>query len=184
MTDTTLQTNEPQASRPWLPASYGIAKVEEGMLSWQHVNTLLGDALNYWIGTTTSDGRPHVRPVWGAWVDNTLYFDGSPETGWGRNILRDPRISAQVDAVDDVVMVEGVVVSVPRADEELVQKLLVSCRAKYMPKYNYDHIIEADGWRERGLFSLKPTKIIAWNVANFGTSPTRWLFNETQPERK
>jgi uncharacterized pyridoxamine 5'-phosphate oxidase family protein len=184
MTNTTVQTDEPQADRPWLPASYGIAKVEEGMLSWEHVNTLLGNALNYWIATTNSDGRPHVRPVWGAWVDNTLYFDGSPETGWGRNILRDPRISVQVEAGDDAIIIEGVIVEVPKGDDELIEKLLASYRPKYMPKYNYDHVNEADGWRERGLFSLRSTKIFAWNVANFGTSPTRWLFNETQSEGK
>jgi nitroimidazol reductase NimA-like FMN-containing flavoprotein (pyridoxamine 5'-phosphate oxidase superfamily) len=167
-----------------MPPSYGISKAEEGMLSWEHVTDLLQNALNYWIATTTKDGRPHVRPVWGAWVEDTLYFDGSPETGWGRNILRDPHISVQVDAVDDVVMVEGVVVKVPKADEELVQKLLASCRAKYMPKYNYDHEMEADGWRERGMFSLKPTKILAWSVPSFGVSPTRWLFDQPKPEEK
>jgi pyridoxamine 5'-phosphate oxidase-like protein len=184
MSNAMIGTDEPQADRPWLPPSYGIAAAEEGMLSWDHINTLLGSALNYWIATTTSDGRPHVRPVWGAWVDNTLYFDGSPETGWGRNIARDPRISVQVEAGDEAIIVDGVVVAVPKADDALVDKLLASCRPKYMPKYNYDHVIEADGWRERGLFSLRPAKILAWNVASFGTSPTRWLFNDAKAREK
>ena len=184
MSDTTAQGTAPHATRPWLPPSYGISKAGEGMLSWEHVTALLKGALNYWIATTTQDGRPHVRPVWGAWVDNTLYFDGSPETGWGRNILRDPRISVQVEAGDEAIIVEGVIVDIPKADDPLVDKLLASCRPKYIPKYNYDHIIEAEGWREHGLFSLKPSKILAWNVANFGTSPTRWLFDETKTEEK
>jgi hypothetical protein len=177
MADTAQQTIT-GAERPWMPKNYGIQATEEGMMTWEHVNELLTNALNYWIATTSQDGRPHVRPVWAGWVDNTLYFDGSPQTGWGRNIIRDPRISVQVEVGDNAVIVEGVVGDLPKVSEELAEKLLASFRPKYMAHFNYDHTGEAEGWKERGMFIMKPTKILAWNVGRFSTSPTRWRFEE------
>lgn len=179
MNETAEQTTTPQAERPWMPRNYGVPTTQEGMLPWEQLSQLLQDALNYWIATTTADGRPHVRPVWGTWSRNILYFDGSPETGWGRNINRDGRISVQVEAGDIAIIVEGIIVDLPQADDELATRLVELCKAKYMPKYNYDHTGEGEGWRERGLFSLHPRKILAWDVAKFGTSPTKWTFSET-----
>lgn len=181
MADTTTQQAEPEAERPWMPKDYRVPTTEEGMLSWDYVNEQLSNALNYWIATTSQDGRPHVRPVWAAWVDNTLYFDGSPETGWGRNIIRDPHISVQVEVGEDAIMVEGIVGDLPKVSEELAEKLLQSFRPRYIAKYNYDHTGESEGWKERGMFIMKPTKVLAWNVVHFSTSPTRWRFN---PEEK
>ena len=85
MSDSSAQTSEPEASRPWMPSEYGVPATEEGMMTWEHVTELLRGALDYWIATTSADGRPHVRPVWAVWIDGILYFDGHPATGWGRN---------------------------------------------------------------------------------------------------
>ena len=165
-----------------MPEGYMKPTTEEKMLKWEDVSELLRGALNYWIATTTADGRPHVRPVWGAWSKDILYFDGSPATGWGRNIQRDPRISVQVEAGDIAIIVEGDIVGIDRAGEELVTRLLEEYGAKYLPKYNY--AADAGVWRDHGMFSLHPRKIFAWDVTEFGTSPTKWTFNETAQEEK
>lgn len=182
MSDLVERVETPEADRPWMPKGYGMPTSEEGMMKWDDVNEILKSALNYWIATTTKDGRPHVRPVWAAWSNNKIYFDGSPETGWGRNINRDPRISVQVEAGDITVMVEGTIESVDTISEELANTLLGECLPKYKPKYNYDHTEEAKGWREHGMFILHPHKIFAWDVATFGTSPARFTFDEAATE--
>ena len=52
----------------------------EGLLPWSHAAALLERAPNYWLATVRPDGRPHVTPVWGAWVHGRLYLDGHPRT--------------------------------------------------------------------------------------------------------
>ncbi|MGA7733261.1 MAG: pyridoxamine 5'-phosphate oxidase family protein [Chloroflexia bacterium] len=168
--------HEPDVSRPWMPEGYIVTATEEGMLTWEHVTEVLKDALNYWIATTSSTGRPHVRPVWGAWIDGILYFDGSPDTGWGRNIARDPLISVQVEVGEEAIIIEGVVEDLPQAPDNLADRLAEEFGRKYSTRYKYTP--EPDAWRERGLFMMRPHKLLAWNVARFSTSPTRWRFEQ------
>jgi hypothetical protein len=163
-----------------MPNEYGVPATQEGMLTWDHVTGLLKDALNYWIATTSADGKPHVRPVWAAWLDGVLYFDGHPATGWGRNIIRDPRISVQVEAGDEVVILEGVVEDIPQAEAELAARIAEGFDAKYATKYNFKS--DPGPWRERGLWSLRPQKVLAWDVAIFPGSVTRWRFNNADVE--
>jgi uncharacterized pyridoxamine 5'-phosphate oxidase family protein len=182
MSDVVEQSSVPEAERPWMPKGYMKPTTEEKMLKWEDVSELLRGALNYWIATTTKDGRPHVRPVWAVWSRNIIYFDGSPETGWWRNLNRDPRISIQVEVGDIAIIVEGVIVDIAQADDELATRLLGEYNAKYLPKYNYDATDASVGWRKTGLLSFYPRKIFAWDVAEFGTSPTKWTFGDTAQE--
>lgn len=174
---------EPKQSRPSMPTEYGIKTTEEGMLAWESVTEHLRDALNYWIATTSKDGWPHVRPVWAAWVDGILYFDGHPSTGWGRNINRDPRISVQIEAGEIAVIIEGGVVDMPSADEELAKRLSAEFGRKYSEKYGYEVDPEGRELRQQGLYSLHPHKILAWDVSQFANSPTRWVFKPDKQEQ-
>jgi hypothetical protein len=160
-----------------MPEGYGVPATGEGMLTWEHVTELLRGALNYWIATTSSDGRPHVRPVWGAWIDGILYFDGHPATGWGRNVARDPRISVQVEVGDEALILEGVVEDIPQAEDELAERLAEEFGAKYSTRYTYTP--DPTAWRGRGLLSMRPQKAFAWEVAEFSRSMTRWQFNHS-----
>jgi hypothetical protein len=169
--------NAPDATRPWMPKEYGVPATKEGMLTWEHVTGVIKDALNYWIATTSSDGRPHVRPVWAAWMEGILYFDGHPATGWGRNIARDPRISVQVEVGDDAVILEGTVQDIAHTDPEVAERLAEEFNRKYLEKYGYDYTKEVKQWQDRGLFSMMPSKVLAWNVAEFSTSPTKWTLD-------
>jgi len=175
MTGLVEKLGEPEASRPWMPQGYGVPATGEGMLTWEHVTDILRGALNYWIATTSSDGRPHVRPVWGAWVDGILYFDGHPATGWSRNIARDPRISVQVEVGDEAIILEGVVEEIAQAEDDLAQRLGEEFGAKYSTRYKYTP--EPDAWRKHGLWSMRPHKVLAWVVADFSPSMTRWMFD-------
>ena len=62
--------SEPVADRPDMPEGYlGAAP-----LPWSWAEEQLTDARNYWITTIGPTGRPHVRPVWGVWLDDTVQF--------------------------------------------------------------------------------------------------------------
>lgn len=71
---------EPLASRPRLPDDYGVPQNEPGMLPWSWAVERLEKACNYWVCTVQANGRPHAVPVWAAWSDGKLYFDGHPQT--------------------------------------------------------------------------------------------------------
>lgn len=45
----------------------------------------------YWIATVRPDGRPHVMPIIGMWMDGALYFISGDATRKGRNLAGDER---------------------------------------------------------------------------------------------
>ncbi len=86
--------------------------------------------MNYWIGTCRPDGRPHVSPIWGVWLDGFLFFDGSPETRRGKNIARNPNITVNLESGSDVVILEGIAEDIS-PDLELRTRLSHAYTAKY-----------------------------------------------------
>jgi hypothetical protein len=45
----------------------------------------------YWLATVRPDGRPHVMPIIGAWIDGALYFISGDAIRKGRNLAGDSR---------------------------------------------------------------------------------------------
>ena len=93
--------------RPVFPLDYGVPESLDGTLPWEHITERLKKALHYWVSTVDSNQRPHATPVWGAWVDETLYFDGSPQTKRGRNLKGNPNIAIHLESGLDVLMIHG-----------------------------------------------------------------------------
>ncbi len=60
----------PRADRPHMPG-YGLVDAGggKGLLPWSWAVEFLSKGRNYWVATTRPDGRPHVMPVWGIWMD-------------------------------------------------------------------------------------------------------------------
>src|SRR5262249_25391100 len=85
---------EPIADRPGFPKGYGIDREHRAdMLAWDAARQKLIDARNYWVSTTRPDGRPHVTPVWGLWMDEAFYFSTDPQSRKGRNLAAQPAIN-------------------------------------------------------------------------------------------
>ena len=159
--------------RPHVPADYGIPASDEGMLPWSHVVERMTNALNYWVGTTYPDGRPHVSVVWGVWHGDRFYFDGSPETRRGRNIAANPAVAVHLESGTDVVILEGVAEEVRNPDRELTVQLA----AEYARKYaGHDYSPEPQQWDKGGLFAVTHNKVLAWS--SFPTDMTRWRFRK------
>ena len=77
---------EPSTDRPLMPEGYGVPEADDGMLAWAAVEERLVESSQYWMATSRADGRPHVVPRWGVWLDGGLYYDGSPVTLHARNV--------------------------------------------------------------------------------------------------
>jgi hypothetical protein len=131
------------------------------LLPWSHVVDRLQRALNYWIATATTSGRPHVTPIWGAWLDGTLYFDGIFTSRWARNLTANPVISIHLESGTDVVILEG-------QAEDTVPDASTAARIVeiYAAKYG-SPLPEA----AKGMYCLRPHVVRAW---------TRWPDDATR----
>lgn len=164
----------PKASRPHIPG-YGIPEGEEGMLPWSKVSERLESARNYWIGTTRPDGRPHAVPVWGAWVDGALYFEGGGRKA--RNLAANPAVAVHLESGDDVVILEGVVEEISRPDRALFARIDDAFAAKYEYKPS-DNLksAEDDPYPKGGLYAVRPHVVFAWS--RFPVDATRFRFGD------
>ena len=96
---------EPSASPLPLPPAYG--KPTRPM-AWSDADDLLTESRVYWIASVRPDGRPHIVPSDGIWLDDALYFGGSPDTVHMRNVRATGLAVAHVgDGLAAAVIVEG-----------------------------------------------------------------------------
>ncbi len=157
---------EPRAGPVEAPANYPFPKGVEGLLPWSHAAHRLERAPNYWLVTTRPDGRPHATPVWGVWIDDSLYFDGPPTTRWARNLAEHPEASVHLESAEDVVILEGVVEDLV-TDAGAGTRIVEAWTAKYgrlLPKPTTE-----------GVFRLRPRTARAWSSTALGDG-TRWRF--------
>jgi hypothetical protein len=164
------QNSVPKPSRPYVP-EYGIPDTEEGMLPWSHVAKRMEKALNYWICTVSPEGEPHATPVWGMWLNETFYFDGSPQTRRGRNMAANPHVAIHLESGDEVLILRGVVEQINGRDREFSTRLAAGYAAKYQHK---GYAPAPDTWDQGGLYVLRPRVVFAWT--KFPQDTTRWIF--------
>ncbi|MEV0616320.1 pyridoxamine 5'-phosphate oxidase family protein [Nonomuraea sp. NPDC050404] len=135
-------------------------------LEWSQVLAKLAAAPRYWLATVRADGRPHVVPVDGVWVDDALYFGGSLETVHERNLRHSAVVSIHLDGADSAVIAEGRAVRVHPAPEE-ARRLAEATRAKY----GYDFGPDAYA---AGCWALTPSRVIAWNALPADATRFTW----------
>jgi Pyridoxamine 5'-phosphate oxidase len=152
---------EPTARRPTFAPSYGISEKPEGLLPWSWAAERLASARNYWIVTASPDAGPHAAPVWGLWLGDAFLFGTSPTSRKGRNLAHDPRVTVHLESGDEVVILEGEVVSF-RLNDELADT--------YKEKYAF-RPDPADGWNR-----VEPKRVFAWREEDFPQSATRFDF--------
>jgi len=163
--------SEPRADRAHFPPGY-IEKPAD-LLPWSHAHERLAQARIYWIASVRPNGQPHLSPIWGVWLHNVLYFDGSPASRRSRNIAENPSIAVHVErgnAGKDVVIVEGIAGEY-RPDRALAEQLAAAYGAKYAED---GYAPSADQWDEGGLTAVQPRLVLAWTDMN---TATRWLFD-------
>ena len=128
-------------------------------------------ARNYWIGTTRSNGAPHVAPVWGIWLDGTFHFSTDRGSSKGRNLALNPQIVVHLESGDDVVILEGAVEEV--TDLLVLQRFADAYAAKYQIQVN----LAAYARRANPIFVLRPRVAYAWLESDYPGGATRWQFD-------
>jgi hypothetical protein len=70
--------------------------------------------------------------VWGVWIDDTFFFDGSPQTRRGRNLAANPAVTVHLESGSDVVILQGEAIQIHGIESQLAQRL---SDAAYTAKY-------------------------------------------------
>jgi hypothetical protein len=164
--------SQPRVDLPEFPTGYLPGPVGSH-LGWIDVEQGLIDALHYWLATTRPDGRPHVMPRWGVWLDGEFWYDGSPQTRHVRNLVENNRCVLHLESGQTVTIVEGRSAAASAVDGDLGDRLAGEFARKYAPTY----APSPDSWSGAdagGLRVLTPEKVIAWTA--FPTDVTRFTF--------
>jgi hypothetical protein len=157
---------EPVAEQLQLPDGYGTPTET---LQWSAVRKRLVEAEQYWLATTRPDGRPHVVPIDGVWVDDVWYFGGDPQAIHQRNLQHDRRIAVHLPDTIAAVIVEGTAQWRTPSQAE-AERIADVARVKYA-KYGYP--ITADAYTA-GVWALRPAIVLAWDRLNIDA--TRFVF--------
>jgi len=116
-----------------MPSGYGDTTTTR---TWSQVQAQQVAAKQYWLATNRSSGSPHVVPVDGLWVDDVLYYGGSPSTLHVRAARADPQVTIHLPDPWNVVVVEGEV-EIVRPSSEFARRLAELANVKY-PDYGMD----------------------------------------------
>jgi hypothetical protein len=154
---------DPIAEPISLPAGYGTATTT---MDWAAVTARLEEAPRYWLVTTRRDGRAHVVPVDGLWLEGAWWYGGSPDTLHQRNLEHDRRVVVHLEDTMAAVILEGSIEKVPPSPE-LTERLMAASKAKYgytPPPNAYS----------QGAWALRPERARAWS--SFPSDVTRFRF--------
>lgn len=159
-----------KVSRPQMPAGYGLKepKNKGGYLPWSHLEERMKQSRNYWIATTRPDGRPHVMPVWGMWVEGRFYFGTDNQSRKARNMAENPAIAVHLESGDDVIILEGTI-------ERLIPEgaLREKMNEESLAKYKMPLFLPPGAM----MYALKPKVAFAWSESDMHNTATRWAFN-------
>jgi hypothetical protein len=154
---------QPFAERPYIAhKEYGIPDDTDTLLQWSWVAERLTEERNYWIAASSPDGTPTARPVWGVFVDDTIFFGGGPLTRWSRYLEQNPKVSLHLESGEKVVIAEGQVDRITEASDPLLTKVDDAYEVKYQMRHGPP------------IWVLRPRVVLAWS--EFPKTMTRFRF--------
>ena len=155
-------TTNPSIDRPQIPDGYGVPESDDDLLTWGVVERRLVDAPQYWMATTRADGRPHVVPRWGVWLDGGLFYDGAPTTVHAGNLRANGACTLHLEDGWKAVVVDGTAAPADRPGLELGGRIAAEMARKYEDR---GYAPEPDAWEGEaagGLMRFTPVKALAW----------------------
>jgi len=152
----------------------GFPPADPSLLPWAEGRAVLEAAKTYWLSSVRPDGRPHVAPLWGVWLDDAFLFSTVEGSRKGRNLAGNQLCAVSVQGGVLDLVVEGVASKL--TDEDLLRRAAET----YAPKYDFP-VVGRDGgfYNEQGhggpVYVVRPTVVFGFgDAANF--SATRWVF--------
>jgi PPOX class probable F420-dependent enzyme len=133
-------------------------------MSDDEVRQLLADERVVNVATLGPDGRPHLAPLWYGFLDGCIAFTTYGRSQKVRNLERDPRVTALVEAGHDYEELRGVeLVGTGEVlqDAALAEELGRSIRERYYgdsasgPRYG--------DLSKRVIVKIVPDKVVSWD---------------------
>jgi nitroimidazol reductase NimA-like FMN-containing flavoprotein (pyridoxamine 5'-phosphate oxidase superfamily) len=155
---------DPVAELLQLPPEYGVPQAP---LAWARVRERLAGAARYWLATVRPDGRPHVVPLDGIWLDDRWYFGGSPATVKHANLKADPRAVLHLEDALQAVIVEG-------ECDEVFPDASLARRLSELSKSKYGFGPDPESYTRNGVWCLRPVRVLSWE--RFPRDATRFVF--------
>jgi uncharacterized pyridoxamine 5'-phosphate oxidase family protein len=146
-------------------AGYGIETSVKGLLPWRWASDRLTKTRNYLLTTVRADGRPHVMPLWGVWMDDRSYFSTGKTSVKARNLSKNANCVLCTDDAEEVVIVEG---TAGKATDKTVLKKF---GAAYKKKYKFDALSIGEP-----IFAIRPKVAFGQIEKTFPKTATRWKF--------
>ena len=148
---------------------------------WSQARHELAGAEVYWLSTVRPDGRPHVTPLLGIWLEGTLYFCTGPKERKAKNLsgIRHCALTTGQSTLEGLdLVIEGTAESV--SDQAELGRVADTYESKYGP-----HFVAPDGtWSGLG-DAIRRAEVLVYRVApqigfGFGKgesfNQTRWSF--------
>lgn len=154
----------PVATRPKMDG-YGVPQTSEGTLPWRWALERFSRSHNYWLTTVRPEGRPHVMPVWGVWLDGGWYFSTSTTSRKGRNLASNTKCVVCNENAEEAVIVEGTAQRL--RDDEIPRQVM----ADYKKKYDWEIDL-----KQGPVWKVVPEVVFAMPEKDFPKSVTKWLF--------
>jgi nitroimidazol reductase NimA-like FMN-containing flavoprotein (pyridoxamine 5'-phosphate oxidase superfamily) len=132
--------------------------------------------MHYWLATARPDGRPHVVPLDGIWLDDEWFFGGSEEAVKHRNLKANPRAVLHLEDSEHAVIVEG-------RCAEIVPDDRLARRLSELSKSKYGYGPDPASYATTGVWRLRPERELSWR--QFPRDATRFVFGpfRTSPRR-
>jgi hypothetical protein len=161
----------PTASRPYMPG-YGIVGPDEGtgLLPWSWAEERLTRSHDYWVTSVWPEGRPHVMPVWGVWLDGELWFSSSPAARKVRNLTTNPNVAVATDDALNPVIVHGTATVLSARSRAAIKRFAETADAKYDTNYGVEF------YGANACVRVRPSWVFGLREDDFSGSPTRWSF--------
>jgi nitroimidazol reductase NimA-like FMN-containing flavoprotein (pyridoxamine 5'-phosphate oxidase superfamily) len=181
MTASTHPTAEVMAHSPsWDDPAATVRSADEEPTPWPTALAELSGADDFWLGTVSPDGMPHVVPLLAVVVNDDLHFSAGDRTRKARNLAEDPRCVLTTNGVNLDLVVEGSAEVV--SDEAVLHRVA----DEYTAKYDWRTSVR-DGalWADGGAPTAGPPPYRVYRVrpaTGYGlptrewSVPTRWRF--------
>lgn len=151
-------------------------------VGWQQVSDALAAAELYWLTTVRKDGRPHITPLVGAWVDDAFVFCTGPEEQKAQNLDHSTSVAVTTgvntwnDGLD--VVVEGDAERV--TGRETLTKLADVIREKYHGDWDFTSAADGFGHTDDSgdshiayVYRVRPAKVLAFAKSPHGQTRFR-----------
>lgn len=167
---------------PVTTLSRGFSSDDAVATEWVQGRKALRDAELYWLSTVRPEGRPHVTPLLGVWLNSALYFCTGSEERKAKNLAENPQCilttgSNRLDGLD--IVVEG------QAEEVKDETELATVADTYESKYGAKLTAPEGTWFGLG-DAIRAAEPLVFRVApatayGFGKgttfSQTQWVFS-------